>query len=47
MSQAVAYFNNDRDRYVDKKTVETVSKELSHIITKQIREGMRESKKAY
>lgn len=46
MNSTVAYFNNDRDRYIDKKTVETVSKELSQIITKQIRQGTRESKKA-
>ena len=46
MNQTVAYFNNDRDRYIDKKTVETVSKELSRIITKQIKQGTKVVKKA-
>lgn len=46
MNKAVAYFNNDRDRYIDKKTVETVSRELSQIITKQIEQGSRQGKKA-
>ena len=46
MKTSVAYFNDDSDRSVDKKTVETASKELSRILTKQIREAVREGQKA-
>lgn len=42
MNAPVAYFNNDRDRYIDKETVKTVSRELSKLITKQIKEETRE-----
>lgn len=37
-------FNNDKEKYVDKKTVEALSRELSAMITNQIEHNMTESK---
>lgn len=47
MDASLTYFHDGLNQYVDHKTVETMSREISKIITEQIKQNIRVEPKSH